>query len=75
MQSRLDVHFKSDSPEWSTLDDLFDELNDIFHFDLDACASRDNAKCRRYFTQQDNALNQRWTGTVWMNPPYGRSEK
>lgn len=72
MTSRLDVHFSSHRDDWSTPDDLFAELNEIFHFDLDACASVANTKCPRYFTRDDDALKQRWNGTVWMNPPYGR---
>ncbi len=66
------VHFSSKSDEWSTPQDLFDELDAIFHFNLDACATPSNAKCKRYFTKDDDALKQKWTGTVWMNPPYGR---
>ena len=66
------VHFSSQTPEWGTPADLFAELNDIFHFDLDACATAENAKCERYFTMEDDALTQEWKGTVWMNPPYGR---
>jgi len=31
-----------------------------------------NAKCKRYFTPDENGLKQRWEGTCWMNPPYGR---
>ena len=69
---RFDVHFSSKTPEWETPADLFNELNDIFHFDLDACATHDNAKCEHYFTKEDDALTQEWSGTVWMNPPYGR---
>lgn len=72
MTSHLDVHFSSKTADWSTPDDLFTELDEIFHFDLDACASATNAKCPRYFTKRDDALSRRWTGTVWMNPPYGR---
>ena len=72
MSTRLDVHFSSRTPEWSTPDDLFAELNGIFHFDLDACASPANAKCTRYFTKEQDALRRTWRGTVWMNPPYGR---
>lgn len=72
MASRLDVHFSSRNDAWSTPDDLFVEINDIFHFDLDACASTTNAKCSQFFTKEDDALEQRWRGTVWMNPPYGR---
>ncbi len=73
MPNPIDIHFRSTSAEWSTPDDLFNELNEVFHFDLDACATPGNAKCQRYFTPEHNALNQRWTGTIWMNPPYGRA--
>jgi phage N-6-adenine-methyltransferase len=72
MATRLAVHFSSQSDEWETPRDLFAELDAIFHFDLDACASPHNAKVPRYFAKEDDALRQRWTGTVWMNPPYGR---
>lgn len=72
MPTRLDVHFSSQNNDWSTPDDLFAELNDVFHFDLDACASPENAKCPRYYTKDQDALKQPWRGTVWMNPPYGR---
>lgn len=70
--SRMAVHYSSATEEWETPQEFFDELNSTFHFDLDACASQGNAKCDRYFTKDDNALEQHWTGTVWMNPPYGR---
>ena len=72
MSSRLDVHYSSRTDEWSTPDDFFAELNETFHFDLDACASPRNAKCARYFTREQDALQQRWQGKVWMNPPYER---
>lgn len=62
----------SQSSEWETPSDLFEALDDIFHFDLDVCATAENAKCKRYFTKADNGLEQEWTGTCWMNPPYGR---
>ncbi len=41
-------------------------------FDLDVCATGENAKCDRFFTREDDGLAQAWTGRVWMNPPYGR---
>ena len=72
MNRQLDVHYSSRTGDWSTPADLFAELNDIFHFDLDACADASNAKCPRYFTKQHDALKQRWEGAVFMNPPYGR---
>lgn len=63
---------RSDVVEWETPQWLFDLLDREFHFELDVCASDANAKCNRYFTKIDNGLAQRWEGTCWMNPPYGR---
>lgn len=31
-----------------------------------------NAKCVKFFTQEDDGLSQEWKGVCWMNPPYGR---
>lgn len=50
----------------------FDALHKEFKFTLDVCALASNAKCRRYFTPEKDGLTQKWVGTVWMNPPYGR---
>lgn len=62
----------SNTQEWETPQDFFDRLDAEFHFTLDAAATPENAKCERYYTIQDNALWQPWTGIVWCNPPYGR---
>jgi phage N-6-adenine-methyltransferase len=68
---RLDVHFSSATDEWATPQDFYDVVNAEFRFDLDACALDSSAKCERYFTPETDGLAQEWTGTVWMNPPYG----
>lgn len=60
------------SDEWATPQWLFNELNEIFHFSLDLCATADNAKCRNYFTQTDDGLKQKWQGICWLNPPYSQ---
>ena len=60
------------STVWETPQELFDQLDSYFHFDLDVCALPENAKCERYFTPEMDGLSQTWTGTCWMNPPYGR---
>jgi phage N-6-adenine-methyltransferase len=65
------VHFSSATAEWSTPQELFDELDAEFDFELDVCATAGNAKCNRYFTQADDGLAQKWRGVCWMNPPYG----
>ncbi len=67
------VMFSSETDLWSTPQDFFDELNAEFHFTLDPCATRENAKCARFFTVEDDGLKQDWQGeTVFCNPPYGR---
>jgi phage N-6-adenine-methyltransferase len=58
--------------EWPTPQWLFDILDAEFSFDLDPCATDENAKCLRYFTESDDGLSQTWTGRVFCNPPYGR---
>ncbi len=55
--------------------ELFDPLNEEFHFTLDVCATAQNAKCTRFFTPEEDGLKQKWTGVCWMNPPYGREVK
>lgn len=57
------VLFTSNSDEWATPSELFDELNNEFHFDLDACATDDNHKVSNYYTKADNALTKNWGGT------------
>ncbi len=67
------VLFSSSSQEWATPQDLFDSLDREFHFTLDAAATYQNAKCAEYYNKQSDGLVQPWDGTVWVNPPYGRS--
>lgn len=65
--------FSSETDDWSTPQYLFDQLNQEFHFTLDVCATKDNAKCSKYFTIEDNGLEKSWGNNIcWMNPPYGR---
>ena len=68
-----EVMFSSKTNEWATPQTLFDELDREFHFTLDPCATPENAKCKKYYTQADDGLAQDWSGeTVFCNPPYGR---
>lgn len=67
------VHFSSETDLWATPQDLFDALNAVFNFELDVCATPENAKCKRYYTVADDGLSQKWAGICWMNPPYGRA--
>lgn len=58
--------------EWPTPQAFFDQLAREFSFTLDAAADKENAKCARYYTAEDDGLTQPWEGVVWCNPPYGR---
>jgi len=75
MSFNKDVMFSSATDLWATPQEFFDKYNSIYNFELDVCASLENAKCDRYFTKEDDGLSQVWTGICWMNPPYGRQIK
>ena len=67
------VHFSSQTDLWETPQDFFDKLNDEFGFNLDVCATPQNAKVFRFFTKEHDGLSQDWGESIcWMNPPYGR---
>lgn len=64
------------SDEYSTPQNIFDELNAEFSFTLDACATEENHKCDRYFTKSEDGLRQDWSGhRVFCNPPYSKIGK
>ena len=67
-----ELMFSSKTDLWETPKDLFDKLNNEFHFALDVCATPENAKCEEFYTKEQDGLKQPWKGTVWCNPPYGR---
>ena len=64
--------FSSKTDLWETPQDLFDKLNNEFQFTLDVCATPENAKCDKFYTEEQDGLEHPWEGTVWCNPPYGR---
>lgn len=65
--------FSSNSNEWGTPQELYDELNKEFNFTLDPCSTERNHKCEKYYTQKDDGLSKSWKNEiVFVNPPYGR---
>lgn len=69
-----DVLFSSKTDNWATPPEVFKELDNEFKFTLDPCASKENHKCDKYFTKEENGLLQDWGGQrVYCNPPYGRT--
>jgi phage N-6-adenine-methyltransferase len=72
-KTRNNGRYNGNGREWATPPEIFDPLHAEFGFTLDVCATPQNAKLPRYFTEPENGLFQDWTGErVWMNPPYGR---
>ena len=68
--------YSSQTEEWATPQELFDKLNNEFHFTLDPCCTHENAKCKKHFTKEEDGLKQSWEGErVFCNPPYGRAIK
>lgn len=71
--SDLAALMSSDFMDWETPPELFDRLSEKYGpFDLDPAAVPETAKCPLYFTPEDDGLKQKWHGSVWLNPPYGR---
>ena len=72
--STKETMFSSKSVEWSTPQDFYAKLDRMFGpFTLDPCSDGENNKTQKFFTKDDNGLQQDWSGhTVFMNPPYGR---
>ncbi len=60
-----------DGQAYQTPRPLFELLHGIFGFTVDAAASDHNALLPRYWTKEDNALKQDWSGEiVFCNPPF-----
>ena len=64
--------FSSATDMWETPKAFFAALDAEFHFDTDVCAVRENAKCRNFFSPEQDGLSVPWSGMCWCNPPYGR---
>lgn len=81
---KLPRHFKPSlkDDEFETPNWLYNQLRIKYHIspDLDVFATKENTKCRNFFTISDNALEQEWilygvnqkpyVVDVWMNHPH-----
>lgn len=75
------LHFSSAKQDWETPQAFFDQLDNEFHFNLDAAAVAETAKVENWLgpdcdEDAQDALTADWTffagvgGSVWINPPY-----
>lgn len=60
--AQVQAQFSSQKDDWETPQELFDQLDRMFHFTLDAASSDENAKCEKHFTAEDDGLKQNWGG-------------
>lgn len=61
------ILFSSSKDDWETPQNLFDRLNDEFHFTLDPASSDYNAKCANHFTIDNDGLKQNWEGKLYIS--------
>ena len=69
----------SKSDNWATPSELWNRLDEVHNFDLDAAASQSNHLCANWYgldhekELRRDALAINWEGKrVYVNPPYGR---
>ena len=71
------IHYSSKSDEWGTPPAIFNPLDAEFDFDIDPCATKENRKCQKYFTKEQDGLNLPWSlsglyVSAFVNPPYSQ---
>lgn len=63
-----------DGDSWSTPDDIIEAAREVLGaIDLDPAtnpSAQERIQASRHFTKDDDGLSKRWSGRVWLNPPY-----
>lgn len=59
-----DVMFSSRTDMWETPAAFFRALDAEFHFTVDVCAVPENAKCKVFYTPEQDDLVQNWGGAA-----------
>jgi phage N-6-adenine-methyltransferase len=72
--SMSEINPGNENDDFRTPRDLFTAFNDRFDFTLDVAASKQNSLCVSFFDKDTDGLKQKWTGSVWCNPPYSNPE-
>jgi len=76
--NQLDTGARSDDAgdSWGTPAEWLDLARKTMGgIDLDPATNKEaqqTVKAKRFYTKDDNGIEQRWSGRVWMNPPYSQ---
>lgn len=66
--------FSKDTDEWHTPSYVFDAFNDLYNFEIDLAATKENTLCPKFYSKEDSALepHNHWNKNAWCNPPYSK---
>lgn len=73
-QELINPHFTNNSNKWGTPHFIISCVKDVLGvIDLDPCSNYGvpSIPANRYFTEIDDGLKKKWSGRVYVNPPYG----
>ena len=57
-KATMQVMTSTGKDDWETPSTLFQRLDSEFGFTIDVCATHQNTKCPRYYTEEDDGLAQ-----------------
>ena len=60
----------AETPEY-----LFDRLSSVFNFTVDVCALPENAKCKHFYTPDDDGLSMPWGGEYGVTLPMAETSQ
>lgn len=63
---------KGQTNTWLTPLQIISELGP---FDLDPCGFTGHNTAKKLIVLPENGLEAKWTGRVWLNPPYGKEQQ
>ncbi len=70
-RDKMAVHHSSEVQNWRTPKDFFKLLDARYRFTTDMAASKVNALCPKFFTEEQDSLQQDWARHAgFLNPPY-----
>ena len=74
------IMFSSDRQDWETPQKDFEKWNEVYNFEIDLAANKNNSKCGvNYLDEEINSLDVDWytltNGWMWLNLPYNKSKE